>query len=150
MSAFIINHLLWFKALHVIFMVAWFAGIFYLPRLFINHAESNSPDVIAQLKGMEKRLLYFITPFAILTLAFGLAMICAYGNAWFIAAKWLHIKLSLVIMLFGYHIYCFKLLKTFTEDKNTRSGKFYRIFNEVPVLALFVIIILAYVKPTFS
>ncbi len=149
MSVFIINHILWFKAFHVIFMVAWFAGIFYLPRLFVNHAETSSQDVIAQLKGMEKRLLYFITPFAILTLALGLAIIYAYGNTWFVAAKWLHIKLCLVIILFAYHIYCFKLLKTFARDKNTRSGKFYRIFNEIPVLALFAVIILAYVKPTF-
>ena len=98
---------------------------------------------------MERRLLYFITPFAVLTLALGLALIFAYGYDWFVAAKWLHIKLSLVIILFIYHIYCFKLLKTFAEDRNTRSGKFYRIFNEIPVLALFAIIILAYVKPTF-
>ncbi|MCW8833521.1 MAG: CopD family protein [Colwellia sp.] len=149
MSTFIINHLLWFKAFHVIFMVAWFAGIFYLPRLFVNHAETNSAEVIAQLKGMEKRLLYFISPFALLTLLFGLAIIYAYGSDWFVAAKWLHIKLSLVIVLFGYHLYCFKLLKIFAQDKNTRSGKFYRIFNEIPVLALFAIIILAYVKPMF-
>ena len=149
MSIFIINHLLWFKAFHVIFMVAWFAGIFYLPRLFVNHAETSSQDVISQLKGMERRLLYFISPFAVLTLVLGIAIIYAYGSAWFVAAKWLHIKLSLVIILFIYHIYCFKLLKTFAEDKNTRSGKFYRIFNEIPVLALFAIIILAYVKPTF-
>jgi putative membrane protein len=149
MSTFIINHLLWFKAFHVIFMVAWFAGIFYLPRLFVNHAETNSSDVITQLKGMERRLLYFISPFAVLTLVLGLALIIAYGYDWFVTAKWLHIKLSLVIILFIYHIYCFKLLKTFAEDRNTRSGKFYRIFNEIPVLALFAIIILAYVKPTF-
>jgi putative membrane protein len=150
MNTFIINHLLWFKAFHVIFMVAWFAGIFYLPRLFVNHAESNSQEVINQLKGMEKRLLYFITPFAFLTLIFGLLIIHAYGSEWFIAAKWLHMKLALVILIFAYHIYCFKLLKTFAQDKNTRSGKFYRLFNEIPVLALFAIIILAYVKPVFN
>lgn len=150
MHAFIINHLLWFKAFHVIFMVAWFAGIFYLPRLFVNHAETTSAEVIEQLKGMERRLLFFITPFAIFTLVLGLALIYAYGGAWFVAATWLHIKLSLVIILFGYHIYCFKLLKVFAQDKNTHSGKFYRIFNEIPVIALFIIIILAYVKPLFN
>ncbi|MEY8216288.1 MAG: CopD family protein [Colwellia sp.] len=150
MNTFIISHILWFKAFHVIFMVAWFAGIFYLPRLFVNHAETNSPEVITQLKGMERRLLYFISPFAIFTLLLGLAIIYAYGSAWFIAANWLHIKLSLVIILFGYHLYCFKLLSLFSQDKNTRSGKFYRIFNEIPVLLLFAVIILAYVKPTFS
>ncbi|NQY62113.1 MAG: CopD family protein [Alteromonadaceae bacterium] len=141
------NIILWLKAFHVIFMVAWFAGIFYLPRLFVNHAESNEPAVINQLKGMEKRLLYFITPFAILTVLLGSSIIYAYGYDWFVTAKWLHIKLVLVLSLLVYHAYCFKLLKTFHQDKNTRSGKFYRIFNEVPVLVLFAIIILAYVKP---
>jgi protoporphyrinogen IX oxidase len=141
------NTILWLKALHVIFMVAWFAGIFYLPRLFVNHAETQSKEVAEHLKGMEKRLLYFITPFAILTLGLGIALIYHYGLDWFRTAKWLHIKLSLVILLFAYHGYCFKLVNTFQQDKNTRSGKFYRIFNEIPVFALFIIIILAYVKP---
>lgn len=147
MQEFIITHILWFKAFHVIFMVAWFAGVFYLPRLFVNHAETTSTEVAEHLKGMEKRLLYFITPFAILTVLLGLALIYAYGHAWFIAAKWLHIKLTLVILLLGYHGYCFKLVKTFQLDENTRSGKYYRIFNEIPVLALFAVIILVYVKP---
>lgn len=141
--------ILWLKAFHVIFMVAWFAGIFYLPRLFVNHAETDSKEVAEHLKGMEKRLLYFITPFAILTVILGLALIHFYGHAWFVAAKWLHIKLTLVILLLIYHGYCFKLVKTFAEDKNIRSGKFYRIFNELPVITLFVIIILAYLKPMF-
>jgi putative membrane protein len=141
------NTILWLKALHVSFMVAWFAGIFYLPRLFVNHAEAKNLAVIAQLKGMEKRLLYFITPFAFLTVGFGLAIIYHYGYPWFVAAKWLHVKLTLVLLLLAYHGYCFKLLKNFQQDKNVRSGKFYRLFNEVPVVALFAIIILVYVKP---
>jgi putative membrane protein len=128
-------------------MVAWFAGIFYLPRLFVNHAESSSIEVKEHLKGMERRLLYFITPFAILTVLLGLSLIYAYGYAWFVTAKWLHIKLTLVLFLLGYHGYCFKLVKLFELNKNTRSGKFYRLFNEIPVIALFVVIILAYVKP---
>lgn len=147
MSTFLLSNVLWLKAFHVIFMVAWFAGIFYLPRLFVNHAETKSKEVAEQLKGMERRLLYFVTPFAIFTLVLGLALIHAYGGAWFAAAKWLHIKITLVILLFIYHGYCFKLVKTFAQDKNTRSGKFYRIFNEVPVIILFAVIILAYVKP---
>jgi len=147
MSDFIINHLPWFKAFHVFFMIAWFAGIFYLPRLFVNHAEASSTEVIAQLKGMEQRLLYFISPFALLTVFFGLLLIHGYGMAWFIAAKWLHIKLSLVIFLLCYHGYCFVLVKSFAQDNNTRSGKFYRLFNEIPVLALIAIILLVYVKP---
>ena len=148
MTEFLISNILWFKAFHVIFMVAWFAGIFYLPRLFVNHAETNSTEVSEQLKGMEKRLLYFITPFGVLTVLLGLIVIYAYGYVWFAAAKWLHIKLTLVILLLIYHGYCFTLVKTFQQDKNTRSGKFYRLFNEIPVFALFAVIILAYVKPT--
>lgn len=150
MTEFLVNNILWFKAFHVIFMVAWFAGIFYLPRLFVNHAETDSADVSQQLKGMEKRLLYFITPFGILTVILGLILIFTYGYNWFVAAKWLHIKLTLVILLLIYHGYCFKIVHTFQHNKNTRSGKFYRIFNEIPVLALFAVIILAYLKPTFS
>jgi len=139
--------ILWLKAFHVIFMVAWFAGIFYLPRLFVNHAETQSKEVAEQLKGMEKRLLYFITPFAFLTFGLGIAIIYQYGLDWFRHAKWLHIKLTLVLFLLAYHGYCFKLVKTFREDKNTRSGKFYRVFNEIPVIVLFIVIILAYLKP---
>jgi putative membrane protein len=150
MNEFLTSHLLWIKAFHVIFMVAWFAGIFYLPRLFVNHAETNSIDVAQQLKGMEKRLLYFITPFALLTVLLGLLLIYIYGMAWFVAAKWLHIKLTLVIFILIYHGYCFKLVNDFQQDKNTRSGKFYRLFNEIPVLMLFAVIILAYVKPAFN
>lgn len=147
MNTFIINNILWFKAFHVIFIVAWFAGIFYLPRLFVNHAETDSTEVAQHLKGMEKRLLYFITPFAIFTLILGSAIIYAYGYQWFVESKWLHIKLTLVLVLFVYHGYCFKLVQIFAADKNIRSGKFYRIFNELPVLLLFAVIILAYVKP---
>ncbi len=141
------NTILWLKAFHVIFMVAWFAGIFYLPRIFVNHAESDEPLVHQHLKGMERRLLFFVTPFAIFTVALGIAIIYNYGYAWFVAAKWLHVKITLVILLLIYHGYCFKLVKTFAADKNTRSGKFYRIFNEVPVIILFIVVILAYVKP---
>ena len=141
------SSLLWIKALHIAFMVAWFAGIFYLPRLFVYHAESNSTDVHQQLKTMERRLLYFVTPFALLTLIFGLILIYMYGSAWFAQSSWLHVKLLLVAVLYVYHGYCFKLLNDFKNDRNTRSGRFYRIFNELPVLILFATIILAVVKP---
>lgn len=139
----------WLKALHVIFMVSWFAGIFYLPRLFVNHAETQNSDIAEHLKGMEKRLLYFISPFAVLTLVFGIALIYSYGIAWFKVSYWLHLKLTLVLFLYVYHIYCFKILKDFKHNKNKRSGKFYRLFNEIPVLVLFAVVILAYVKPSF-
>jgi putative membrane protein len=139
--------ILWLKAFHVAFMTAWFAGIFYLPRLFVNHAETQSKEVSEHLKGMEKRLLNFITPFALLTIGLGISLIYQYGMDWFIASKWLHAKLTLVILVIIYHLYCFKLVKDFQNDKNTKSGRFYRLFNELPVFALFGIIILVYVKP---
>jgi putative membrane protein len=137
----------WLKAFHVFFMVAWFAGIFYLPRLFVNHAETTSKEVAEHLKGMERRLLYFVTPFALLTVALGVALIYYYGYAWFVASKWLHIKIALIALLLIYHGYCFKLVKDFNENKNTRSGKFYRFFNEAPVLILLTVLFLVYLKP---
>jgi putative membrane protein len=139
--------LLWLKAFHVFFMVAWFAGIFYLPRLFVNHAETTNQAVANHLKGMEKRLLYFVTPFALLTVLLGMVLIYHYGYAWFIASKWLHLKVTLVMLLLAYHGYCFKLVKDFKADKNIRTGKFYRFFNEFPVLILLAIIYLVYLKP---
>ena len=139
--------ILWLKSFHVSFMVAWFAGIFYLPRLFVNHAETNSKEVSEHLKGMERRLLNFVTPFGLLTIGLGVALIYQYGIDWFVASKWLHVKISLVILLVIYHLYCFKLVKDFQNDLNTKSGKFYRLFNELPVLCLFFIVILVYVKP---
>ena len=136
-----------YKALHVFFMVAWFAGIFYLPRLFVYHAETQSPDCDATFKVMERRLLYFVTPFAILTLVFGLLLIFSYGRAWFAVSSWLHYKLLLVTILYLYHGYCFKLLADFKHNRNRRSARFYRIFNELPVLLLLAIILLATLKP---
>lgn len=142
--------ILWLKAFHVFFMVAWFSGIFYLPRLFVNHAETGSTDVSARLKGMEKRLLYFVTPFAILTIVLGLSLIYNYGYQWFKVSIWLHIKITLVIVLVIYHIYCFKLVRDFQQDNNKKSPRFYRIFNEIPVLILLSAVLLAYLKPSFA
>ena len=139
--------ILWVKALHIAFMVAWFAGIFYLPRLFVYHAMNAKPAVHEQFCVMERRLFFFVTPFAILTLVFGLVLIFAYGSEWFASSGWMHTKLVLVTLLYAYHGYCFKLLKDFKNGKNTKSHRFYRVFNELPVLALFAIIILAVVKP---
>lgn len=139
--------LLWFKAFHVFFMVAWFAGIFYLPRLFVYHAQNQDENTSETFKVMERRLLYFVTPFAIFTLIFGVLLIGQYGMDWFRQSGWLHTKLLLVTFLYIYHGYCFKLLADFKHNRNTKSPKFYRIFNEVPVLILLAIIVLAVVKP---
>jgi putative membrane protein len=139
--------LLVLKALHIFFMVAWFAGIFYLPRLFVYHAMCEDKQSSELLKVMERRLLYFVTPFAVLTFVFGLFVIYLYGLDWFKSSSWLHLKLVLVALLYVYHGYCFKLLKDFKDDANTRSHKFYRVFNEAPVLVLLAIVFLAVVKP---
>ncbi len=139
--------LLVYKALHLGFMVAWFAGIFYLPRLFVYHAGNQAAEVDAVFKIMERRLLYFVTPFAVLTLIFGVLLIVNYGGAWFSASRWLHYKLLLVMFLYAYHGYCFKLLADFKHNRNQKSPRFFRVFNELPVLVMFAIILLAVLKP---
>ena len=143
------NTVLLFKSLHIFFMVAWFAGIFYLPRLFVYHAMTEERSNSAMLKIMERRLLFFVTPFAILTAAFGFALMYTYGREWIKLSIWLHIKLTLVLLLYIYHGYCFKLLADFKHDRNKRSDRFYRIFNELPVLILLAVIMLAIMKPGF-
>lgn len=139
--------ILWFKALHIFFMVAWMAGIFYLPRLFVYHASTDSQEVKNQFKTMERRLWFFVTPFALLTLVFGALLIFSYGAAWFKASHWLHIKFVLLLAVYGYHFYLYKLLKQFERDENKHSSKFYRFLNEAPVLVLLAIVCLAVVKP---
>ncbi|WP_105167557.1 CopD family protein [Pseudoalteromonas sp. T1lg23B] len=139
--------LLIYKALHIFFMVAWFAGIFYVPRLFVYHAMTEEKSCSAMLKIMERRLLYFVTPFAVFTLVFGVLTIMEYGRDWFRHSMWLHYKLVLVILLYIYHGYCFKLLSDFKHDRNQRSDRFYRYFNEFPVLLLLAIVLLAILKP---
>lgn len=100
------------------------------------------------LKVMERRLLYFVTPFAVLTAVFGVLTIVEYGRDWFRYSLWLHYKLVLVIILYIYHGYCFKLLSDFKHDRNTKTDRFYRIFNELPVIALLIIVALAVIKPS--
>ena len=137
---------LYLKIFHLFFMVAWFAGIFYLPRLFVYHSMAKNEAVKAQLCVMERRLLLFVTPFAVLTWMMGIALIHQYGMPWFKGAIWLHIKLVLVILLSLYHGYCFVLLRQFAQWRNIRSDKFYRVFNEMPVLILLAVLFLAVFK----
>jgi putative membrane protein len=138
--------ILWIKALHLFFMVAWMSGLFYLPRLMVYHAQTDVQAVKDQFKIMERRLWYFVTPFALLTLVFGMWLIISYGKEWFVAAKWLHTKISLVIVLYAYHFYLFILVRKFANDENTYSTRFYRFLNEAPVLIVLAIIVLAIVK----
>jgi len=135
--------MLWVKSFHIIFVVSWFAGLFYLPRLFVNHAMAREPAEIARLKLMEGKLYRFMTPLAVLALVFGTWLWLGFG----FSGGWMHAKLTLVAVLIGYHLYCGKLVKMFAEDRNTRSDKFYRFFNEAPVLILAAVTILVVVKP---
>ncbi|MEX1032500.1 MAG: protoporphyrinogen oxidase HemJ [Cellvibrionaceae bacterium] len=138
--------MLWLKTFHIFFMVCWFAGIFYLPRLFVNHAMTDSETVRRQLAIMERKLYRFITPFAFLTVVFGLGLMSTRWD-YYLGAGWLQAKLTLVIVLLAYHFYCGRLIKDFKRGQNRRSHLFYRVFNELPVLLLLGIIILVVFKP---
>ncbi|MES2635680.1 MAG: CopD family protein [Pseudomonadota bacterium] len=135
--------MLWIKALHLIFVISWFAGLFYLPRLFVNHAMVTDAATRERLTLMEHKLYRFMLPLAILALIFGAWLWLGYG----ISGNWMHAKLVLVIVLIAYHVYCGKLMRDFAHEKNTRSHIWYRWFNELPVLILFAVVILVVVKP---
>ena len=137
--------MLWIKALHIIFMVTWFAGLFYLPRLFVYHATSEDSASRERFKVMERKLYYGImTPGAALTVGFGLWL----WLGWFRGAGgWLHAKLALVAVLIIYHLWCGRLLRAFRHDRNRRSHVWFRWFNEFPVVVLFAVVILVVVQP---
>jgi putative membrane protein len=135
--------MLWIKSLHLIFVTSWFAGLFYLPRLFVNHAMVDDPATAGRLLMMEQKLYRFMGPLALLALVFGLWLWLGYG----ISGGWLHAKLALVVLLIGYHHYCGRLLKDFAQGCNRHNHVWYRWFNEVPVLILFAVVILVVVKP---
>jgi putative membrane protein len=137
----------WIKALHLITLVAWFAGLFYLPRLFVYHAAANDTVGIERFKVMEHRLYYFImAPAALLTLIFGFILL-SFSAAYYSHAIWMHVKLILVGLLLIFHAYCGKLLKDFKQNKNRHSSLFYRWFNELPTLLLIAIVIMVEVQP---
>ena len=135
--------MLWIKSLHLIFVTSWFAGLFYLPRLFVNHAMVDDPATAGRLLLMERKLYRFMTPLAALALGFGLWLWLGYG----IDGGWLHAKLVLVAALIGYHLYCGKLMNDFAQGRNRHGHVWYRWFNEVPVLILFAIVPLVIIKP---
>lgn len=137
---------LWVKAFHIIFVVTWFAGLFYLPRLFVYHAIAAEASARERFKTMERKLFRGImTPSGVLTVLFGIWLL--YLSPGWLSQGWLHIKLLLVAFLIIYHIYCGRLLRRFREDRNIHSHIWYRWFNELPVLALVGIVILVVVKP---
>ncbi|HJY75769.1 MAG TPA: CopD family protein [Burkholderiales bacterium] len=141
--------MLWVKALHIIFMVTWFAGLFYLPRLFVYHAQSTDRPSLERFKVMERKLFWGImTPGGVLTILFGVWL----WLGWFRGelgqtAGWLHAKIALVALLVGYHLWCWCLLRDFAADRNRRTHVWYRWFNEAPTLVLFATVILVVVKP---
>ncbi len=137
--------MLWLKALHVTAMVTWFAGLFYLPRLFVYHADTTDEPGMARFQVMERRLFALMTIGAVATIAFGVMMIVA--DPVYLKMGWLHVKLTLVGALVVYHLYCRKLMLDFVHRRNTRSAKWFRVFNEVPSLLLIAIVVLAVVKP---
>ena len=133
------------KSLHLVFMVTWFAGLFYLPRLFVYHAQASDRISIERFKVMERKLFWGIaTPGGVLTIAFGLWL----WLGWFQGAGgWLHAKLVLVMTLVVYHAWCGKLMLDLRHERSTKSHVWFRWFNEIPVLILFAIVLLAVFKP---
>jgi len=137
--------MLWVKSLHIIFMVTWFAGLFYLPRLFVYHALAEDAVSVQRFLVMERKLFWGImTPGAVLTIALGLWL----WLGWFRdASAWLHVKIALVALLVAYHLWCLRLLRAFAAGRNTKSHLWYRWFNEVPVLILIATVLLVVLKP---
>lgn len=140
--------MLWLKALHLIFMVTWFAGLFYLPRLFVYHAMSSDETSLERFKIMERKLYFGImTPGMVLTWVFGVWMLFAYAWPLYSHSGWLHAKLTLLVLLTVYHVWCGRWLFAFKHDNNSHSHVYYRWMNEVPVVFLLAIVILAVIKP---
>lgn len=136
--------MLWIKAFHIIFVVAWFAGLFYLPRLFVYHTEIKDNDDYQRFCTMERRLFAIMSIGMTGAVALGLWLWLAY---WPMQTGWLHAKFGLALLLIGYHHWLIVPMKQFRNRSNTRSARFYRVINEVPVLFLVAMVILAVVKP---
>jgi protoporphyrinogen IX oxidase len=137
--------MLWLKAFHVIAVVTWFAGLFYLPRLYVYHADAKDSISIARFEIMERRLFAIMTIGAVASVALGAAMLAAAPA--YLAMGWLRVKLLLVLLLAAYHVYCYLLMRDFAGHRNAHNAKWYRGFNEVPSLLLIAIVLLAVVKP---
>lgn len=137
----------WVKAFHVVFMVTWFAGLFYLPRLFVYHAECTDEPGHRRFCTMERRLLAIMTVGAAATVGFGVWLLVGWWLPALSDAGWLHVKLVLVVALLAYHAWCWRLVRAFRERRNARGPRWYRWFNEVPGVLLVAIVVLAAVKP---
>ncbi|TSH89153.1 CopD family protein [Verticiella sediminum] len=139
--------MLWIKALHIVFVASWFAGLFYLPRIFVNLAQAEDAGARSMLLGMARRLYRFMTILAFPAIILGLWLFMIYGIGRSPGSGWMHAKLLLVVLTIGYHHGCGVLLRKFEAGRNTRSATFYRWFNEIPVLFLLAITVLVVVKP---
>ncbi len=137
---------LWLKALHIIFVITWFAGLFYLPRIFVNIALVKEPSVQSHLIVMAQKLYRFMTPLMLLAIGFGIALSWLNWDLYKVSA-WYHIKMGLLLLLFAYHGFCGYYLKQFQQQNNNKNHVFFRFFNEAPVLLLFAIVLLAVLKP---
>jgi putative membrane protein len=142
--------MLWLKSIHIVGVVSWFAGLLYLPRLFVYHAQIQNGVVDdeqgnARFKIMERKLFMIMTIGALIAAVFGVTMLAVAPD--YLLMRWLHVKLALVLLLVAYHGACFALLQIFAADRNSRAERWYRVFNEVPALLLIAIVILVVVKP---
>lgn len=137
--------MLWLKAFHIVAAVTWFAGLFYLPRLFVYHADAGDWISVERFRVMERRLFILMSIGAAATVILGSAMIVAAPT--YLKMAWLHAKLGLVLLLIAYHVMCYKFVLDFVHDRRTHTAKWFRAFNEVPSLLLIGIVILAVVKP---
>jgi putative membrane protein len=139
--------MLWIKALHIVFIASWFAGLFYLPRIFVNLAMENEPAAIERLLLMARKLYRFMSILAVPALVFGIWLWMAYGIGRGPGNGWMHAKLVIVVLLIGYHHACGSILKKFEQKRNQRSHVWFRWFNEVPVILMLLAVILVVVKP---
>lgn len=137
--------MLWIKAWHIIFMVTWFAGLFYLPRLFVYHASATDAEGIERFRVMERRLFAIMTIGAVLTAVFGIWLLVL--NPGLLATGWMRVKLLLIVLLIGYHFWNWRLVKDFAAGRNAHSPVWYRWFNEAPSLLLIGIVLLAVARP---
>lgn len=138
--------MLWVKSFHLIFMVTWFAGLFYLPRLFVYHAAAQDRISLERFKLMERRLFWGImTPGAALTILFGVWLWLGWFRG---AASWFHAKVALVALLVGYHLWCWRLMRDFAAERNTKSERWLRWFNEIPTVILIATVFLVVFKPS--
>lgn len=137
--------MLWVKTLHIVMVTSWFAGLFYLPRIYVNLAQETDSQAQERLLGMAGRLYRFMTPLAVLAVILGLWLFMGYGLG--SGQGWMHAKLLAVVILIAYHLQCGRILRIFRSRANTRSHRYYRWFNEIPVILLLLITTLVVVRP---